>query len=440
MTNRAPRWVLPIAGLSMLAVAALAYEYDPAYYFIVLRTVMLQPFATPFIDAQFIPAMITCWNHGVNVYVAAPCDELKRTLAYSPLWLRLQFFTTWSIWMGVGLDSAFFVSLAILPRPARPGGMGLMILALASSMPVFALERGNIDVVMFLLIISGGWCWMRALKFRLAGYAIFALAGLLKFYPLVLFLLFIRERVVIFIALCLCGTALLAGFVWRFHHELHEMARNLPVFSNFMDAFGSRQLPDGLPTALTYLLKSFGVRDTFLRALHESGFFSMAVWLALTAATISLAWRLAARTDFRLAFASLEIDERCFLIIGAALFCGCFFAVENGGYRGIHFLFVLPGLLALAEAPGAGRIFYMTAVAILFVMWGLTIQLVVAELSGGTAFPIGNSVAIYLYWIIHELAWWWIISVLLAILFCFITQSPIWLALRKVVSRETVKA
>jgi hypothetical protein len=422
----ANRWILSCFGLAGLALAAFGYCFDRTAYFNILRVVMVQPFHIPFIDALFIPAMVDCWNHGINVYVTAPCDPLQRTFAYSPLWLRARYFTAWSSWMGIALDSTLFISLAMLPQPRRPSSIAYMVLALFSSMSVFALERGNIDVVMFLLIITGGWCWMRGLAFRLAGYALFAFAGLLKFYPLVLFMLFIRERIALFFGLCIAGLALIAGFVWYFQRELHEMARNLPVFSSFVDAFGARQLPTGLETALPYLMKAVGIRETFLLSLPVSGFFSLVVWAVLTAAAISFGLRLAARSDVRTAFNTLAADERCFLLIGAALFCGCFFVVENGGYRGIHFLFVIPGLLALAEAPGLGRIFRITAGAVIFVMWGLTMQMVVAALSGGQAFPMSNSVAIYLYWIIHELAWWWIISVLLAILFCFIGQSPVW--------------
>jgi hypothetical protein len=67
-------------------------------------------------------------------------------------------------------------------------------------------------------------------------------------------------------------------------------------------------------------------------------------------------------------------------------------------------------------------------------MWGLTSQLLVAKLSGGLAYPISNSVTIYLYWLIRELAWWWIISMLLGFLFCFIADSAVW---RMLVRRTT---
>ncbi len=409
------RWILPLLGLAALGLATLAYCDAPAAYFGVLTRLMLNPWKTPFIDAQQIPAVIDCWKHGVNVYVTAPCDPLGRLMDYSPVFLWARFIPAWSIWMGLALDAAFFLSLALLPRPPGPVGALVTGLATFSSMTVFALERGNMDVVMFLLIAVGGWCWTRSPIARLLGYWLFACAGFLKFYPLVLFLLFIRERIAAFIALSLAGLFLLAGFAAAYHAILVQALLNLPQFSNFTDAFGASQLPDGLPTALPYIWPA-------LAGYVPAAF---AVFGSLTIGAVALAFWLAAGQRFRANFNGLPADQRSFLIIGAALLCGCFFAGHSDSYRGIFFLFVLPGLLALAKARG-GQIFGVTAGAVLFVMWGLTTQLLIAKLTGGLAYPISKSVTIYLYWMIRELAWWWIISVLLGFLFCFIADSAVW--------------
>jgi hypothetical protein len=395
-----------------------------------MTVMMLHPYPVPFIDAQQIPALVDCWKHGVDVYVSAPCDPLHRTLAYSPLWLRATFLPkTWTNWIGIALDAGFFLSLALLPQPRRPSDLVIVILATFSSMPIFALERANMDVVMFLLIIVAGWCWVRSLSVRLAGYGFIAFAGLLKFYPLVLFLLILRERMAYFIALCIVAIALLASFAWHFQGELQEMAKNLPSFPAFSICFGSRQLPFGLGFALRWLFEDAGFRNAFVLDSLRSGLFAIEVVCFLVVAVIAIAFRLASITDVQSAFAALSPSERSFLIVGAALISGCFFVVQNDSYRGIYFLFVLPGLLALSTAPTTHRIrliFHGTAFAILFVLWGLTIQLMVADLSGGSSGLIGNSAAAYIYWIIRELAWWWIVSVLLAFLLCFITQSSVW--------------
>jgi hypothetical protein len=409
------RWILPLLGLAALCMAALAYNFAPAAYFRVLRGLMLKPTSTPFIDAQQIPAVIDCWKHGVNVYLTAPCDPRQRLMDYSPLWLWARFIPAWSNWMGLALDAAFFLSLALLPRAPGPAGLLLTGLATFSSMAVFALERGNMDIVMFLLIAVGGCCWNRNPPARLLGYWLFACAGLLKFYPLVLFLLFIRERIWAFIALALGGILLLAGFVAAYHAILVQAFRNLPRFSNFTDAFGSHQLPDGLPAALANIWPGL--------IGYTPGAFTL--WGCLIIGTVALGFRLAASQRVRENFNALPADQRGFLIIGAALICGCFFAGYSDSYRGIFLLFALPGLLALATAPG-GRIFRFTAGAVLFVMWGLTTQLLIARLTGGTPCPISGSAAIFVYWIVRELAWWWIVSVLLGGLFNFVMESAVW--------------
>jgi len=438
MNNHGPRWLLPILGLTLLALSAFGYRYHPATYFRILTSVIISPLPEPFMDAQQIPAVIDCWRHGVDVYVTDPCDPVQRPFAYSPLWLQARFIPAWSIWMGIGLESALLLSLALLPAPPRPAGPAVMMLALCSSMPVFALERCNTDVVMFILIIAGGWFWGRSMPLRLAGFPFFALAGLLKFYPLVLFVLYLRERMAIFAALCLAGCALIAAFVWHFHAELREMSRDLPVFSYFTDAFGAAQLPGGLVTALQHMAARGTLRIGYVAPRRFYAAFFLGTWILLAAAAIGTGLRLAATASIRAAIAALAPDEQAFLVIGAALICGCFFAGMNDSYRGVHFLFILPGMMALAAKPG-GRVFGVSAAGILLLMWGLTLQGLVAELSGGVAYPMGGSVAIDAYWLIHELIWWSVISVLLGILFCFIAESSIWSTL-KALGRGRVQA
>jgi|SRR5580658_69684 hypothetical protein len=442
---RTAPWVLPLLGAAALGSAIILYQVDPAAYLRVLGILMLQPSRPPFLDAVQIPALVECWRQGVDVYVTAPCDPLDRTLAYSPLWLRATFLPSdpaWTIWLGLALTSAFVGSLAFLPRPRSGQGVVVMALALCSSMPVFALERGNMDVVMFVLVAFGGRLWLGRFPLRSAGYLVVAFAGLLKFYPLVLFLLFLRERIGSFIALCLAGAALLAGFVWYFQDELVEMARNFPSLGIFTDTFGYRVLPSGLGTMLQRLFDAAGARTEFTQTLPTNPLFAVGVLGFLLITALVLAIRLATRPAFRSSLQRIGADEAGFLVIGAALVCGCFFVGQSVSYKGIHFLFVVPGLFALATAPFPGatrRLFRTTAAMVLALMWGLTLQQLVARLSGGTARPMGGSAAMNIYWIGHELAWWWVVSVLLAILFCFVAQSPVWPALAGL-SRRLVPA
>jgi hypothetical protein len=53
-------WLVPVVGLTMLAIVALGYRYDRSAYFQVLKAVMGDTYPSPFIDAQQIPAVIDC--------------------------------------------------------------------------------------------------------------------------------------------------------------------------------------------------------------------------------------------------------------------------------------------------------------------------------------------------------------------------------------------
>jgi len=435
----ASRWFLPAAGLAALLIAALTFCFDTSAYMRIMTVLMIVPFPRPFIDAQAVPAVVECARQGIDVFVSVPCDPGHRLWDYSPIWLWATFLPPWANWMGICMDAAFFMSLALLPRPSGRTGLMMTALATFSSAPVFALERGNVDLIMFVLIALGGFLWARSFGLRLAGYALFGLAGFLKFYPLVLFLLFIRERVFRFAALICIGFATLAAFILRYHADLRQAAANMPVFSEFTDAFGSHQLPRGLEAVIPYFLRSAGLSWPFLTTIRAQALFAWDAWATLTIAAIAFGLWLAAQTKMISAFSEMDHGARCFLVIGSALMCFNFFACENDSYREIFLLFTIPGMLRLAAVPGVGRTFGFTAAAIVFVMWGLTSQVAVARLSGGLAYPMGGSVPILTYWFVRELVWWWIISILLCILFGFIAQSPVWRGVQELRQRRPAR-
>ncbi len=49
-------------------------------------------------------------------------------------------------------------------------------------------------LIIFVLAVIGSNLWLGSLPLRLLGYAVFLLAGMLKFYPLALLILALRER------------------------------------------------------------------------------------------------------------------------------------------------------------------------------------------------------------------------------------------------------
>jgi hypothetical protein len=72
------------------------------------------------------------------------------------------------------------------------------------------------------------------------------LAGLLKFYPLVVMGVSIRERPRAFITIAILSTVTVVGFYLCFRTELHEAFRNVPTGGYFTDVFAASNLPCGI--------------------------------------------------------------------------------------------------------------------------------------------------------------------------------------------------
>ena len=90
----------------------------------------------------------------------------------------------------VGLSLVLFIlSLPVVLRPRTFRDIFLLGLAALSPMTVYALERANNDLVVYLLIVCASALLVVSRLYRLCPYALFLTAGLLKYYPLVLLLL-----------------------------------------------------------------------------------------------------------------------------------------------------------------------------------------------------------------------------------------------------------
>jgi hypothetical protein len=396
---------------------------------------MMRPFSHPFIDWEWVPSAVACWNQGVDVYVDNTCYApiAHGRHAYSPLWLRATFLPLGPQWfapVGLAVAVLFLLSLACLPPPRRRLDFVILLLAATSSLTVFAIERGNVDIIMFLMAILGVQLWAGRLPQRLGAYAVFTGMGLLKFYPLVLLLLALRERARIFIAVSLAAATVVIGFVCGYWDELRAATHNVATGSYFTDLFGAMNLPYGLASLGLRAAARHGVTDSATLVLIGRDMPRALLVILVLEAAIRALW-LSKRRGVGRGVAALPARDRGFLLAGAVLICGCFFAGQNIGYRAIFLLLVLPGLLKLAQTlPGvAGRMMLGTCVAILFVMWVLFLQFWLYAINIKEVMPgegLERTVSGMLHWGLHELAWWWIIGVLLSTIVGFVLDAPIW--------------
>lgn len=398
-SDRTIRLILPATFAVVFAVVwAVRATGHTALYDSIVSAWAVVPFDFPFLDIHGVVASSACWHQGINVYVVNPCDVLGRLFQYSPLLLTIvpkMPGLAATPYAGLLVNGVFMLSLMLLPMPRRATEVALMVLALLSSAIVFGAERANIDLVIFAATTAIAALVQRAAGARVVAYAMIAAVALVKYYPVMVFLLALRERPKCFVAVAVGAVALTVIFVAAYHTDLVLAFGHLPDPRYFTDQFGSRNLPDG-----------FGAIDP--------GISPALVGVPLVAAAMLGSVALAIRSQA--AWRRLPQSEATFLAVGAVLLVGCFFAGQNIAYRGVFLLLVLPGLMMLARSAEGfmSRIFGATAGIAVCLMWG--------EL-----FRVGVLVALpraaFVYWLSRELAWWWLIAVLAGLVLCFVRGS-----------------
>jgi hypothetical protein len=423
------RLVVPALGLLCLGAFTFLYRYQTDWYFRILTVAFAYPFDFPFIDGQVVMNWIRCWRRGVDVYVGDPCDVLDRALNYSPLWLRLSFLPTdkaWTNTVGLTRDGVFLISLAWLPQPRRMRDLGLVILATFSPVTVFGLERANADLDMFVLVVVAAVSLEHSFLWRTIGYAATMIAGLLKFYPFALLLLMLREGMLRFLVLAGATVAVIVGFGWYYHDELVRALANVPAGLYFSSGFGAVEFPGGLGEVLKTGLNALGLHGAFVDGLPENAILRTSVRLLLTAISVAFAIRLGGGAEVRSSLAVLPVRHANYAVIGAILISASFFAGHNTAYRAIYLLFTLPGFLLLAQSASLARVARWMVAAIIFAMWSPPLHHVSLYLA--RQHPDGSWAVAgrYVSWAVHELVWWWLATVLLAIVFAFVIESAAW--------------
>src|SRR6516162_3799362 len=171
------RLVIPAAMLCAYGALAMLWHWGPrSVYFDVLRSVGVEPFRFPFLDIHAVLAAAECQRQGVDVYLSNSCDAIGRPHVYSPLWLAVMpafVGTHGTLWAGLGVDLLFILSLSAVLRPRTSWDILVLGVAVFSPMTVFAIERANNDLVVFLLILCASILFTGSRSYRVCSYTLF---------------------------------------------------------------------------------------------------------------------------------------------------------------------------------------------------------------------------------------------------------------------------
>jgi len=430
--------LISVLGVASLALFTVLYVSDSPAYYRILTAIMQVPLQRPFVEWEYIYQTISCSKMGINVFLFNPCYTVIVTgpFAYSPFWLNATFIPDGLFWGNIvawTLAALFFISLALLPPPRNWLHLAVTLLATQSSAVALGVERANADLLMFLVILAGARLGVLRLPFRMLGYGLFILAGLLKFYPMVALLIALRERFIVFLSVLAAASASLALLIVTHYDDLMLMYQHLPAPSYFELQFGAADLPAGMGHIAYVVLTKLRHIDpvaarTVDNLIHWSLSTALAVVAVATAIRISAQWRL------QDAISRMPSRDAGFFIVGATIICGCFFVGQNVLYRAIYLLLALPGLLALSlDLPSARarKAFRFTTFVIVYVQWSLFIEWLINAVGLGEM-PGNDATFGYVQWLCYELAWWWIVTVLLSVVFTFVMSTNQWRLLSRI--------
>lgn len=273
-------------------------------------------FPPAFADMRSVQGGLLSALQGFDPQIENPADPWGRPMNYPVIWLSIagtfDFYTEqhFLIFIGAMIIAYFGCCLFLVWRT----GSYWIALALFSGASLLAVERGNNDLAIFVLMM------IAAFVPRFVGIALMALATLLKVFPVLAVLGFIRERVIFALA-CLAGLAALV-FMWG---ELQNIQSGTPVGAGM--SYGSASISGAALDKAGIVINPYLISGLLLVS-------AAALWSG------------------RLPLPKLQLPqmdetiERLFLI-GGAIYLGTFLLVANYDYRLIFLIFCMPCFIAI---------------------------------------------------------------------------------------------
>jgi hypothetical protein len=369
---------------------------------------------TPFVDMQAILQAESCWQQGVNVYVANACMD-GGYFNYSPflLWLvHLPLSGADTAPVALLTDFLLIASLSLLPPAKSETESAFRLIVIISPATLYALERANLDVTIFAFSMLACYLLGKKPLLRVAGYALIVLLALAKFYPVFALVSIIRERRRVFLLTAAgCLIILLLGF-FAFKSQAISAISIIPIGWPFDGQFGSANIPYGIR-----VLRAPGDFFGGPRVFHyDFTWFDFGVFMVLR--LIALIIFISSIRHYRHNVPAIQNPAMTLFTVGGAIIIGCFFTAQSGNYREIFFIFTLPALWLIAKTspPAAQAHLALLIIGVVFTVWQPFLNGVLFAFLGlFVSFPALNFPK-FIFWLFRELLFWWIMIQFAAIL------------------------
>jgi len=355
--NHDARWLLAGIVLCYFALLALVGQFmDYTAFWKYLGVPTLSP---RFADLRAITHGWECYRIGYDVLVDNPCTG--SAVNYPLLWMQPAFLgldeeITDSV--GVILGMLFFLCVFLmLPRLSRREAM-VHAAVLCSPSVMLAVERGNNDLVMFVLCVLAIIFMSKGRPSALAMSVVSLIAAaFLKLYPIaggIIFLHQSRPR-----ALAAAGMVLVAfgAYVAFTYHDILAIREAVPKIPNW--SYGGMAFAQQL--AQTAARVGVDVSPGTIDAMYIGALIGACVVALLLARLLRVS-----KPDLP------ESTDKAFLglQLGAAVFALTYALGNNFDYRLIFLILTLPQIMSWSRDTGAhARLSGAMAVCIVATMW-----------------------------------------------------------------------
>jgi Glycosyltransferase family 87 len=117
---------------------------------------------TLFYDARNVAAAADCWALGYDPLVENPCDPAGRVMVYPRVWVVVHYLGVTqdrTLWFGGILVALFLASVLLLVGRLSIAQGFVVAAAVVSPAVMFAVERGNVDILLFAVFVAAVFAW-----------------------------------------------------------------------------------------------------------------------------------------------------------------------------------------------------------------------------------------------------------------------------------------
>jgi len=298
-------------------------------------TVGIEPGDKSFVDLRSVTSSWDCEHRGIEAFPNNPCDPFHRPANYPRVWTRLGIFGLGegdTVPLGVAIGVLFFAAALAVAGPLTLGEGAVYSGALLAPATMLGVERGNVDLLMFVLVVLGLLLLRRS---PWAGAAPIVLAGALKLFPAFALAPFVRLRRRS--AALAASVVVLGAYAAVTLNDIRTLRHVIPRV--VVNSYGAGVVVEALRLAHVSWVQSAGeVRYVRLAVL------ALGLLLALALLRVR---RSAAAGD---AGGELRLDA---FWAGAAVYVGTYVFGSNFDYRLAFLLLCVPQLCAWVRRGGA---------------------------------------------------------------------------------------